>query len=66
MRMMDELLTVADVARELGITQVTVRRYCLEGRLGRKVGRQWLVTRQQLDAFKAQRRPPGRPRKEEG
>ena len=60
-----EILTVAQAAQELAITENTVRQYCQAGRLGRKFGRQWIITRQELDQFKEQRRPPGRPRKEE-
>ena len=60
-----EILTVAQVAKELDITGNTVRQYCQAGRLGRKIGRQWLITREELDTFKEQRRPPGRPRKDE-
>lgn len=37
-------LTVADVAGELMVTEQTVRRWCLDGRLnGKKVGRAWLI-----------------------
>lgn len=63
-----EILSPAEAAQELGITEGTVRRYCQDGRLGRKFGRVWLITRLQLEEFKEQRRPPGRPRKtgEEG
>jgi excisionase family DNA binding protein len=61
-----DILTVPQVAKELGITENTVRQYCQAGRLGQKIGRQWLITRHELETFKEQRRPPGRPPKEEG
>lgn len=54
-------MTVSEVAKELGITENTVRVYCQQGRLGQKIGRQWLITREELEAFKKTRRPPGRP-----
>lgn len=62
---MHNILTVSEVAEELGITEVTVRRYCQQGRLGEKIGRQWLITRSELDEFKKNRRGPGRPPKDE-
>lgn len=57
-------LTTSQVANELGITETTVRRYCNEGRMGTKIGRQWLITRDELDRFKKSRREPGRPKKQ--
>lgn len=58
-----EYLTVPEVAEELRLNPTTVRRFCYAGRLGVKIGRQWLITREELDLFKATPRPPGRPRK---
>jgi excisionase family DNA binding protein len=58
-----ELMTVAEVAEDLQVSQEYIRKLCQAGRLGRKVGRQWLITREELQAFKATRRPPGRPPK---
>ena len=60
-----DILTVKQVSDELGITAVTVRRYCQEGRLGRKFGRQWLITRDELEKFKKIKRKVGRPPKDE-
>jgi excisionase family DNA binding protein len=59
------ILSPEQAAQELGITAGTVRQYCEQGRLGRKWGRVWLITREEFDQFKAERRPPGRPRKKE-
>lgn len=58
-------MTVDEVAVELELTPQRVREFCQQGRLGRRVGRQWVITREELDAFKELPRPPGRPRKEE-
>ncbi len=58
-----ELLTIPDAAEELGLHYNTVYRFCSSGRLGQKVGNQWIITHAELDAFKATPRPPGRPRK---
>ncbi len=60
---MDDLLTVREVAAELGLSEHRVREYCREGRLGQKIGRQWLITRAQLEAFKKIPRKHGAPRK---
>jgi len=58
-----DILTVDDVAKELDVTPGWVRQLCYEGRLGKKIGRQWLITREELDSYKTNRRPPGRPHK---
>ena len=60
-----ELLDVRQVAEELGISENTVRLYCQGGRLGTKVGQQWIITRAELEAFKKKPRKPGRPRKKD-
>jgi excisionase family DNA binding protein len=53
-------LTIADAARELGITTRRVRMLCATGRLkARKLGRDWLILPADLDA--ARHRPTGRP-----
>ncbi len=63
--MVKELLTVKEVAKELGRSEKRVREYCREGRLGHKFGRQWVITRSELDAFKKIPRRRGAPRKRE-
>jgi len=55
-----ELLTVDEAATELGISAGRVRQFCRDGRLGEKVGTTWVITRQQLEAFKKLDRPHGR------
>ena len=61
--MAEELLSVQEVARELGRSEKRVREYCREGRLGYKVGRQWIITRTELEAFKRIPRIHGAPRR---
>ncbi len=61
--MIEELLPVSEVAKELGRSEKRVREYCRQGRLGRKVGRQWVITRAELEAFKKIPRKHGAPRK---
>ena len=58
---MEELLTVPEVAIELNRSEHRVREYCREGRLGRKIGRQWLITRSELEEFKLIPRKHGAP-----
>ncbi|MAU01483.1 MAG: hypothetical protein CL608_30450 [Anaerolineaceae bacterium] len=58
-----ELLSVKEVAGELGVSENRVREYCQEGRLGEKVGRQWVITREELEAFKKIPRKRGAPRR---
>jgi len=55
------LLAVAQVAEELQITEVTVRRWITSGRLrASKAGpRRWMVRRSDLDAFIASPPRPG-------
>ena len=60
-----ELLSVKQVANELGISENRVREFCQEGRLGEKVGRQWIITRSELEAFKLIPRKRGAPRKDD-
>ena len=47
-----ELLTVLDVASYMGVGQVTVHRWCREGRMPcSKVGKSWRIRRETLEAF---------------
>ena len=62
---MSELLTVKEAAKELGVSGRRVLQFCKSGRLGKQYGWQWLITREELEAFKNLPRPQGRPRKEE-
>ena len=56
----DEILTVAQVARELGVGAVRVRQLIAEGRiLANRFGDRWLIRRGALDGV--ERRPVGRP-----
>lgn len=59
-----ELLSTQDVADLLGITRSLVLRYIREKRLpAQRIGSQWVVERRDMDAFNAQPRRPGPPRK---
>ncbi len=50
----NDIVTVQEVARELGRSIEQIRRYLREGKLsGRKLGQQWFVERRALERFKA-------------
>ena len=55
-------MTVAEVAKALGLSEGRVRVICQQGRLGQRVAGVWLITTDELEAFKRHRRGPGRPR----
>jgi excisionase family DNA binding protein len=62
----EEEVVLSAAARELGVSHVTIWRHVQAGKLkARKVGPIYLVKRADLDAFKAARRGPGRPRNDD-
>jgi excisionase family DNA binding protein len=56
------MLTVAETAELLGVSVERVRQFCYQGRLGHKVGRDWVITEEELAAL--ERKPVGRPKKD--
>jgi excisionase family DNA binding protein len=56
-------LTVEQAAEILGLSPGRVRQICQDGRLGTKHGRDWLITRKEVAAFKKLDRPAHRPAK---
>ena len=61
---MEELFDAKGAAKFLGVSGQRVRQFCAEGRIGTKVGSQWVFTRGELEAFKAIPRPSGQARVE--
>lgn len=58
-----ELLTLKQVAAELDLSVMSVRRYIDDGRLPTyRPGREIFVWSDDLERFKANRKPAGRPR----
>ena len=59
----DELLTLKQVAQELGIDTSRLRRLAARGALrAQKLGKTWITTRRDVDAFAVTERPRGWPR----
>lgn len=59
----DELLTLAQVSHELGIDASRLRRLVARGALqAQKLGRTWVTTRSDVEAFAALDRPRGWPK----
>ena len=56
---MIEYLTTAQAAEVLKLTPDRVAQFCQEGLLGRKIGRNWAITRAQLERFRKIARKPG-------
>ncbi len=55
---MDELLTANQVAAILGVTRQRVNAIARTGRMGRKVGRDYVFTPAEVAAYKAQPKQP--------
>jgi excisionase family DNA binding protein len=59
-----EVVGVATAAVELNISENRVRQLIYLGKLpAQRLGREWAITRPDLDKFKAKPRPEGRPKK---
>lgn len=57
-------MSIDEAAKELNLSPKRVREHCRAGRLkAQKVGHSWIITRRNLEAFKALDRPVGRPPK---
>lgn len=60
------MLTTIEVASQLGVTPRTIQRHIKAEHLkAKRYGRDFLITQEELDRFKQQRRKVGRPRKKE-
>lgn len=55
-----ELFTAEQAAEELGISVQRVKQLCAEGRMGRKVGRDWVISVEDIERNR-ERPGPGRP-----
>lgn len=59
-----ELLTTRQAATELSVTTRRIQQLCADGLLGIRIGRSYMIARQELDQFSKKSRKPGRPKKE--
>lgn len=59
----DRLLSTTQAAEALGISIQRVKQLCAQGRMGRRVGRDWVITPEEIEANRV--RKPGRPAKAE-
>jgi predicted site-specific integrase-resolvase len=62
----NKIMTVNEVAKELGISDKRVREYCRAGKLGTLWQRRWVITREEFEHFRdnVYTGQPGRPLKE--
>jgi excisionase family DNA binding protein len=57
-------MTVAEIAKKLGVSEERVRKFCQQGRMGEKVAGVWLIDRDEFNTFKkTYTGKPGRPPK---
>jgi len=54
-----ELFTTTQAAEALGISVQRIKQLCAEGRMGMRVGRDWIITQDDIEANRI--RKPGRP-----
>ena len=59
--MSTKYFSTTEAAEVLGVTPRLVNRFCGEGRLGRKIGRNWAITERDLQRFAAIPRTTGHP-----
>lgn len=60
-----DLMSTEEAAEQLGLSDASVRRLCLEHNIGRKVGRNRVLTPPDVRLLESVRKPVGRPRNEE-
>jgi excisionase family DNA binding protein len=57
------MLTTKQAATELGIQPGSVKKLCQRGILkAERIGRDWLISRDEIERYKAERKPVGRPK----
>lgn len=56
-----KLYSTVQAAKILGLTSCRVQQFCKNGRLGTKVGRNYVIPADELKRFSKRDRPPGRP-----
>jgi excisionase family DNA binding protein len=46
-----ELLSTSEAAQRLQLSEIRVRQFCAERRIGQKVGKRWVISAAELDQF---------------
>jgi predicted site-specific integrase-resolvase len=62
---MEQMMSIEEVAKELGISTQRVREYCRAGHMGTLWQRRWVITREEFERFRRDvyTGQPGRPPK---
>lgn len=61
------MMTTAEAAKLLNLDVSRIRQLCINGKLkASKRGRDWWITKAEVERFAALSRPAGRPRKQKG
>ena len=58
-----ELFTLSQAADLANLQPVTLRKHCLAGRIGRKLGSVWVLTPEDIEIVRRMNHRPGRLRK---
>lgn len=58
---MERLYTLREASELAFLQPVTLRKHCLAGRIGRKLGTQWVLTDDDIETARLLNHKPGRP-----
>jgi len=54
------LLSPRQAAEEMGLSLSRIKQFCAEGRIGQRVGKRWVILRDELEQFQKIPRPHGK------
>lgn len=61
---LDKLISLAEASQISNLSQDHLRRLAEQGKLkAQKIGRNWVTTKEAVEEYLQNRRPPGRPKK---
>ena len=55
------ILSCEEAAERLNVSVVRVRQFCREGRIGKRLGKLWIIQEAELEQFRRRPRKNGRP-----
>ena len=59
-----DLISLTEADELYGISSAHLRRLAIQGKLGaQKIGRNWVTTKEAIEEYLRNRRPPGRPKR---